>query len=67
MDSSDIRALVGSMLRMYGPQTAFKLADRYARDCTTNGDHHGHEKWAAAAALIGELIELDERFGKTRA
>jgi hypothetical protein len=64
MDTSDIRALVDSMLRMYGPQKAFALADRYARDCTTNGDHQGHARWAAAAAVIGELIELDARFGK---
>jgi hypothetical protein len=49
---------------MYGPKTAFSLADRYAKDCSNNGDHHGHMKWAAAAAVIGELIDQQERYGK---
>jgi hypothetical protein len=39
---------------------------RHARGCTANGDHHGHEKWAMAT-VIGKLIEMDEKFGKTRA
>jgi hypothetical protein len=63
---NETRQLVDSMLRLYGKAKAFTLADRYAHDCTVNGDHHGHEKWAAAAAVIGDLIDQDQRFGKQR-
>jgi hypothetical protein len=66
MDSNETRQLVDSMLRLYGAKAAFKLTDKYARDCTNNGDHHGHTKWAAAAAVIGDLIDQEQRFGKRR-
>jgi hypothetical protein len=56
---SEARQLAESMARMYGKKQAYALADRYARDCTANGDHQGHEKWAMAAALVGELIDMD--------
>jgi hypothetical protein len=55
------------MMRMHGKAAAFKLADRYAAECSINGDDSGHNNWAATAALIGEMIEMERKFGKTRA
>ena len=54
------------MIRMYGLGKAFSMANRYASDCTANGDDDGHSKWAIAAARIGMLIELEEKFGDER-
>jgi 2-methylcitrate dehydratase PrpD len=62
MPANESRELAESMIRLYGKAKAYNLADRYAKDCTNNGDHHGHARWAGAAAVIGELIDLDERF-----
>jgi hypothetical protein len=67
MDSTDAKDLAASMVRHYGKAYAFKLADRYASECSSNGDSSGHNNWAAAAAVIGELIEMEAKFGKTRA
>jgi hypothetical protein len=64
MSSSDDRVLADSMIRLYGKSKAFTLASRYAADCTANNDDKGHSKWAAAAAKIAELIELEEQLGK---
>jgi len=63
MADNEGRALAESMVRMYGPAKAFTLADRYAIDCTANGDTSGHSKWAAAASVIGETMEMRKRFG----
>ena len=32
-------------------------------ECTANGDTSGHSKWAAAALVIGETMEMRKRFG----
>jgi len=66
MDSTNAKDLAASMIRMYGKATAFSLADRYATECSTNGDSSGHSSWAAAAAVIGELLELEHKFGRQR-
>jgi hypothetical protein len=66
MDSTNAKDLAASMMRMYGKAAAFTLADRYAAECTANGDSHGHGSWATAAAVIGELIELERKFGRKR-
>jgi hypothetical protein len=66
MDSIDAKDLAASMVRHYGKAYAFKLADRYATECSANSDSSGHGSWAAAAAAIGELIELERRFGRQR-
>ena len=52
------------MIRLYGKAQAFIQANRYAADCTANGDANGHARWAAAAAQIGELMESNNKFGK---
>jgi hypothetical protein len=62
MNSNEARDLANSMVRMYGATTAFNLASRYAHECTDNGDTSGYDRWAAAAALIGEAIEQQKRF-----
>ena len=64
MSSSEDRELADSMIRLYGKTKAFSLAGRYAADCTANNDDKGHVKWAAAAARIAELIELDQLIRK---
>jgi hypothetical protein len=63
MNLSETRALVDSMIRMYGLAKAFSLADKYAAACTSNNDAAGHSKWATAAAVIGELMDQQQRFG----
>jgi hypothetical protein len=57
------RNLAESMVRMYGLAKALALADRYAADCTASGDTSGHARWAAAALVIGERLEMTARFG----
>ncbi|HEX4176782.1 MAG TPA: hypothetical protein VHY57_00015 [Rhizomicrobium sp.] len=66
MTAAENCALADSMIRMYGLGKAFSMADRYASDCTANGDDDGHSKWATAAARIAMLIELEEKFGDER-
>jgi hypothetical protein len=57
MSTNEGRDLAGSMMRMYGPATAYSLADRYATECTASGDVDGHARWAAAALVIGERLD----------
>jgi hypothetical protein len=66
MISADSHELAHSMIHLYGMKRAFSLADRYARDCSSNADPHGHNKWALATAVIGELIEADQRLDARR-
>jgi hypothetical protein len=66
MTSAEDSALADSMIRMYGLGKALSMASRYASDCTANGDDDGHGKWATAAARIGMLIELEEKFSGER-
>ncbi|HVW74585.1 MAG TPA: hypothetical protein VHC39_13175 [Rhizomicrobium sp.] len=66
MIAAENSALADSMIRMYGLGKALSMANRYASDCTANGDHDGHGKWAGAAARIAALIELEKKFGGGR-
>lgn len=55
MSSNQSRDLAESILRICGPSKAFALADRYATECSQNGDAAGRSKWAEAAAIIARL------------
>jgi hypothetical protein len=59
----ETRDLATAMIRLHGKVRAFSLAGRYAVDCTAVGDTEGQYRWAAAAVLIGELIDVDKRIG----
>jgi hypothetical protein len=63
MDTIDPHDLANSMIRMYGPVTAFSLADRYATECTAGGDTSGHSKWVATALVIRAKIEQAQKSG----
>jgi len=64
MNSTSARELAASMISHHGKAEAYSLAVRYAGEFAAKGDNHSHDKWAAAAAVIGELIEADQQFGK---
>jgi hypothetical protein len=66
MSSADPRDLAFSMIVLYGKKRAFALADRYASDCSLNADLHGHSRWALASAVIGDLIEAEQRLSVLR-
>ena len=59
MSNNEGRNLAESMIRMYGPAKAADLVNRYATKSTASGDVAGHARWAAAALVIGEIIERD--------
>jgi hypothetical protein len=67
MNLADPRDLAFSMIHLYGKKQAFTLADRYAADCSSNADLHGHSRWTLAASVIGDLIEAEHRLGNLRA
>jgi hypothetical protein len=56
--------LATSLIHFYGKAEAFSLAHLYANHPTTSGDSQQQSKWATAAAMIGELIEAEQRFRK---
>ena len=61
MISADPHDLAHSMIHLYGMKRAFSLADRYARDWSSNAGPQGHNKWELAAAVIGSLIQAERR------
>jgi hypothetical protein len=66
MISAEPQDLAFSMIHLYGKKRALTLADRYAADCSMNADHHGHNRWARAASMIGNLIAAEERLAMLR-
>jgi hypothetical protein len=58
--------LAFSMIHLYGKKRAFTLAGSYASDCSSNADHHGHNRWTLAASVIGNLIEAEQRLAMLR-
>jgi hypothetical protein len=64
MNSTSAKELAASMIIHHGKAQAYSLAVRYAGEFAAEGDSEWHDKWAAAAAVIGELIEADQQFGK---
>ncbi|HEY2007644.1 MAG TPA: hypothetical protein VGH23_01550 [Rhizomicrobium sp.] len=55
MSSNHASDLAESLLRICGAAEGLTLAERYATECSENGDNAGHQKWAEAAAIIAKL------------
>lgn len=56
-----ITELAASMKRMYGASQAVDWAGRYAAEAASVNDVLMHARWAAVAALLGEVIDRGSR------
>ena len=61
MEKASISELASTMRRMYGARQAFDWAGRYAAEATAIGDALMHSRWAQVAAVLGEMLDQQER------